>query len=246
MERPIVVGDCSDASSKIALGSSRAAWGKTKLTRSHVVSTLTTRSITTLKLPLGKLKLQRHQHSSPSLARLLDRDFRTEPGSFTAYLPGKMYELFLTALIEGVDVEPACAILSGVCGMQPWHSTERVLYFQGPARPAGMGNLNSLGPSIRDRQNRKAHQFKELHQKLSKESFILQTRFDVSKDTHLGPSAAPMDLNSSAGILRWTDFPDPTHNRPHLTSRGKVEIWDQPGLMTVMGDNQYMFVITTP
>lgn len=127
--------------------------------------------------------------------------------------------------------------------MQPWHSTERVLFFQGPSRPAGMANLNSLGPSIRDRNNRKAHQFKELHQKLSKESFVLQTRYDVSKDTQMGASAVPMDLNNTAGILRWTDFPDPPHNRPpHLTSRGKVEIWDQPGLMTVMMDNQYTYV----
>lgn len=149
-----------------------------------------------------------------------------------------MYELSLTALVEGADLDSACAILRGYCGMQPWHSTDRVLYFQGPARPAGMGNLSSLGPSIR--QNRaKASQFKELHTKLSKEAFIIQARYDVSRDSHMGPSSPPMDLNHTPGILRWTDFPDPPHSRPHLTSRGKVEIWDQPGLMAVMADNQH-------
>lgn len=215
-------------------------WGKTNLTRGHVGrrSTATATIILINQPPISSLTGATLNSQTRWSCILHLGTSQTSTGARLLAI-ATMYELFLTALIEGVDLDPACAILSGVCGMQPWHSTERVLFFQGPYRPSGLANLNSLGPSIRDRNNRKVHQFKELHQKLSKESFVLQTRYDVSKDTQMGPEAAAMDLNSTPGILRWTDFPDPPHNRPHLTSRGKVEIWDQPGLMAMMADNQF-------
>ncbi|KNB01793.1 hypothetical protein FOXG_04938 [Fusarium oxysporum f. sp. lycopersici 4287] len=48
---------------------------------------------------------------------------------------------------------------------------------------------------------------------------------------------APMDLDATQGILRWTDFPDPPRGQPLLTQRKKVELWDQKKLPSIMRDN---------
>lgn len=147
-----------------------------------------------------------------------------------------MYELFLTALVEDKDLNTACAILSGLCGMPPWESVHRVLYFQGPPRPVGISNQSSI-----DKPMRKDIGFlwKELHQNLMRQSFILQARYEVLKDRDMGPNAPSMDLDAQQGILRWTDFPDPPRGQPLLIQRKKVELWDQKKLPSVMRDNNY-------
>ncbi|KAM5352782.1 hypothetical protein ACJ41O_005504 [Fusarium nematophilum] len=153
-----------------------------------------------------------------------------------------MYELFLTALVEDSDFGAACAVLGGLCGMPPWESVHRVLYFQGPPRPVGISNQNSIDKPIRKDTG---FLWKELHQNLSRQSFVLQTRYEVLKDRGMGPDAAPMDLDATPGILRWTDFPDPPHGRPMLTQRKKVELWDQKKLPSVLRDNQHQFKTET-
>jgi mediator of RNA polymerase II transcription subunit 18 len=55
-----------------------------------------------------------------------------------------------------------------------------------------------------------------------------------------------MDLDSTMGMLRWTDFPDPPHGRPMLTQRKKVELWDQKKLPSIMRDNLCQYVIPHP
>lgn len=169
-----------------------------------------------------------------------------------------MYELFLTALIEDGDLEPACSILEGYCGMRPWETVHRVLYFQGPQKPAGIPNQSSIEKPIRKET---AMLWKELHHSLNRQSFILQARYDLqhlkawqaatadstaTAGTDAGsypapPAAASSDLNTIPGILRWTDFPDAPQGRPNITQRKKVELWDQKKLLSVMNDNKHQY-----
>jgi mediator of RNA polymerase II transcription subunit 18 len=149
-----------------------------------------------------------------------------------------MYELSLTALVEDSDFAAACAVLSGVCAMPPWETRNRVLYFQGPPRASGISNQSSFEKPIRKEV---AILWKELHQNLSRQSFVMQARYDILKDRDMGPAAAPMDLDAAPGILRWADFPDPPHGRPMITQRKKVELWDQRKLPSIMRDNHYQF-----
>lgn len=149
-----------------------------------------------------------------------------------------MYELSLTAFVEDGDFHATCAVLGGLCGMPSWESVARVLYFQGPPQPVGMANHKSL-----DKPLRKDTTFllRDLHQNLSRQPYLLQARYDVVKDRDMGDSAAPADLDSVPGMLRWTDFPDPPQGRPHITQRKKVEIWEQRHLMSLLNDNRYMY-----
>jgi mediator of RNA polymerase II transcription subunit 18 len=147
-----------------------------------------------------------------------------------------MHEIFLTALIEDKDFTSACAVLGGLTNMDPWESIQRVLYFQGPQRPMGISNQSSIEKPIR---NNTGFLWKELHQNLTRQSFILQTRYDVLKDRDMGANASPMDLDATQGILRWTDFPDPPRGQPLLTQRKKVELWDQKKLPSIMRDNNH-------
>lgn len=150
-----------------------------------------------------------------------------------------MYELFLTAFVEGSDIQAACAILSGYCAMPAWETVNRVLYFHGPPRPAGISNQSSI-----DKPMRKDSVFlwKDLHQNLSRQSFILQTRYEILKDRDMGHAATAMDLDATAGILRWADFPDPPRGWPLLTQRKIVELWEHKKLSSVMRDNNHQLV----
>lgn len=157
-----------------------------------------------------------------------------------------MYELFLTALVEEADFSTACSVIEGLCGMQPWETIHRVLYFQGPqGQPVGLPNHASMGLSD-------PRPWKELHANLSRQAFITQVRYDLhdfknkTPDVVMGntsdsvPSAASAsNLDAFPGMLRWTDFPDPPHGRPNITQRKKVEIWEQKNLTAVMRDNNY-------
>ncbi|GJN83994.1 mediator complex subunit Med18 [Purpureocillium lilacinum] len=153
-----------------------------------------------------------------------------------------MYELFLTALVEDADFQAACAVLGGFCAMPPWETVNRVLYFQGPPRPAGISNQSSIDKPMRKDV---AFLYKDLHQNLSRQSFVLQARYEILKDRDMGPSSAPQDLDAAAGILRWADFPDPPTARPVLTQRKVVELWEQKKLPSVMRDNNYQFKTET-
>ncbi|KAL6812093.1 mediator complex, subunit Med18 [Trichoderma sp. SZMC 28015] len=153
-----------------------------------------------------------------------------------------MYELFLTALVEDSDINTALAVLSGFCSMQPWESVSRVIYFQGPPRPSGITNQRSFEKPIRKEA---ALLWKELHQNLSRQSFVLQARYEIYKDRDLGPSAEPVDLDTVPGILRWTDFPDPPRNQPILAQRKKVELWEQRKLLSVLRENNHQYKTET-
>ncbi|KAJ4122744.1 hypothetical protein NW768_010186 [Fusarium equiseti] len=153
-----------------------------------------------------------------------------------------MHEIFLTALIEDKDFGAACSVLGGLTNMDPWKSIQRVLYFQGPPRPMGISNQSSIEKPIRPGTG---FLWKDLHQNLTRQSFILQTRYDVLQDRDMGPNAPPMDLDATQGILRWTDFPDPPRKQPLLTQRKMVELWEQKRLPSLMRDNNHTFKTET-
>ncbi|CAF3615900.1 hypothetical protein SNK03_003890 [Fusarium graminearum] len=154
-----------------------------------------------------------------------------------------MHEIFLTALIEDKDFAGACSVLGGLTNMDPWESIQRVLYFQGPPRPMGIFNQSSIKKPISPPNT--GFLWKELHQNLTRQSFILQTRYDVLKDRDMGTNAPAMDLDATQGVLKWTDFPDPPRGQPLLTQRKKVELWEQKMLPSLMRDNNHTFKTET-
>ena len=146
-----------------------------------------------------------------------------------------MYEVFLTAFVEDADLPAARAVLGGLCGMPAWESLSRVLYFQGTGRPSGISNQSSIERPVRN----VALLWRELHQSLSRQSFVLQARYEVVKERDMGSGAQAVNLDELSGVLRWTDFPEPPQGRPILTQRKKVEIWEQKKLPSILRDNSY-------
>ncbi|KXH67931.1 hypothetical protein CSAL01_01100 [Colletotrichum salicis] len=149
-----------------------------------------------------------------------------------------MYELFLTTLVDDDDIQAACSVLGGLCAMPAWQSLHRVLYFKGPGKPGGISNQTSI---VKTPRKDIQMLWKDLHQQLSRQSYILQARYEVFKDKDFGPTAPEVDFNARPGTLRWTDFPDPPQVRSSVTQRKKTEIWDQRNLLSVMKDNNYQF-----
>lgn len=147
-----------------------------------------------------------------------------------------MYEAFMTSVVEDAEFIPACSVLEGLCSMKAWESVVRVLYFQGPPRPSGLSNQTSIEKPIRKNT---APLWRDLHQNLSRQSFVVQARYEILKDRDFGADAKPMELDATPGILRWTDFPDPPHGKPLLMQRKMVELWDQRGLTSVLRDNHH-------
>ena len=93
-----------------------------------------------------------------------------------------MYEIFLTSVVASADFERANAVLQGLCAMSAWKSTHRVLYFSGPPKPRGLAL-----PDDRKR-SQFGRQWVELSQYLSRSSFVVQARYDLSKDKDFGSS----------------------------------------------------------
>lgn len=158
-----------------------------------------------------------------------------------------MHELFLTAVVPDVDIERAKALLQGLSGMTARGTVHRILYFAGPPQPRGLSVKRAIPQPIQPAQGRL---WAELHQQMSRQSFVLQARYPVNRD-ELGaePAASPgaaAILNGSAqGTLRWTDIPDPTGGSNAtgimrmVTQRKKVELADTRNLPTILTDNGY-------
>jgi len=94
-----------------------------------------------------------------------------------------MHELFLTATVGATDFEQATAVLQGLCAMAAWQSRHRVLYFNGPTQAKGLTNPRSIQPSPYGKW------WTELSQQLSRQSYILQVRYEVFKDGDFGTAA---------------------------------------------------------
>ncbi|CEJ91756.1 hypothetical protein VHEMI07448 [[Torrubiella] hemipterigena] len=149
-----------------------------------------------------------------------------------------MYEIFLTAFVEDADYDAACSVVGGLCSMKPWESIYRILYFQGPSRPTGLSNQSSIEKPIRKNV---APLWKELHQNLSRLSFVVQAKYEIVKDRDMGISGKPIEFKTTPGILRWADFPDPPSSKPLLTQRKMVELWEQRDIPSILYDNNYTF-----
>lgn len=150
-----------------------------------------------------------------------------------------MYEIFLTTVIPPEDIKATCSILAGLCAMPAWESLNRVLYFKGPSRPNGFSNQSSI---VKAGQRKDAGAlWKEMHQQLSRQSHVIQARYEVFKDKDFG-NTEPADFDARPGVLRFTDFPDPPLKgaNANLTQRKKTEIWDQKNLPSIMRDNNYV------
>ncbi|KAH6684944.1 mediator complex, subunit Med18 [Plectosphaerella plurivora] len=150
-----------------------------------------------------------------------------------------MYDIFLSSIVQDEDIKATCSILSGLCAMPAWESLHRVLYFKGPARPNGISNQSSI---VKTGQRKDTIAlWKELHQQLSRQSYVVQARFEVFKDKDFG-NATPANFDAQPGVLRWTDFPDPPQKGAGagVTQRKRTEIWEQRNLPSIMRDNNYL------
>ncbi|KAI1485648.1 mediator complex, subunit Med18 [Biscogniauxia mediterranea] len=144
-----------------------------------------------------------------------------------------MRELFLTATVPASDFDVACAIFQGLTWMTARQTAYRILYFAGQPVPKGLPNMRNL------RMTPLAPLWNELSRQLSRSSYVLQTRYEVSPTADFGKDTG-MDFNNSKGTLLWTDLPDPLRDTP-IISRKKVEIPDQTFLPTILADNSHTY-----
>ncbi|KAI1076364.1 mediator complex, subunit Med18 [Whalleya microplaca] len=144
-----------------------------------------------------------------------------------------MRELFLTASVKDADFIMACAVLQGLTWMTARHTVHRILFYHGDPRPSALKNMRAF------QQSRYSTLWKELSAQLLRSSYVLQTAYEVSPDSHFGTGSA-MEFNLLPGTLRWTDLPDPMRDTP-ITSRKKIEIPDQSNLPTAMLDNGFRY-----
>lgn len=86
-----------------------------------------------------------------------------------------MYELWLTSVIRADQLEQACAVFQGYCAMSPRHSFSRLLFFEGPDEPKALSRLPN-----------RSLQWNELSQQLSRQSYVLKARYDVSEAKDFG------------------------------------------------------------
>lgn len=150
-----------------------------------------------------------------------------------------MYELSLLGFVEDKDVGRAVSILSGVCAQTPWEALYHVYYYRGPGRPSGMANPS---PTPTNQQKDVPALWKELDRALSRQSYHLQVRHEVSK-ADFG-KLEPTELDVDPGVLRWVDFPDPAQTvvgieKGAVTQRKKVEIWGQKNLHSLVKGKGY-------
>ena len=150
-----------------------------------------------------------------------------------------MYELSLVGFVEDKDVPSAVSILSGVCAQPPWESTHHVHFYRGPGRPSGMVNPS---PTPTPLQKDVPALWKEIDRALSRQSYQIQVRHEVSR-ADFGKAEA-VDYDADPAILRWVDFPEPAQavvgiEKGAITQRKKVEIWGQKNLHSLVKGKGY-------
>lgn len=145
-----------------------------------------------------------------------------------------MHELFLTAVVGDGDFDMACAILQGLTWMTARHNVYRISLFTGQPQPRGLTNLRSV-QTTQQQARAYAPFWENLSKQLTRSSYILKLMHEVSIESDFG-NDSEVDLNSLAGTLCWTDFPDPLRDTP-VTQRKRIDIPDQKNLLLVMHDN---------
>jgi mediator of RNA polymerase II transcription subunit 18 len=160
-----------------------------------------------------------------------------------------MHELFLSAYVANDDRFRALGILQGYCGMNPQSLLRRRLMFEGPRGR----NLTGIDPNFIARQPpAKSRLWKELHEQLIRQSYVITLIYEVSRDDFeqpeiVGVGAAPaklgpvLECDGIPGILRWADLPDPAGSRP-VNSRMAVNIADEKNLCATLQSNGHKFI----
>lgn len=87
-----------------------------------------------------------------------------------------MYEFFLVRTVSDDDLLQARALLQGYCAMPESHQFHRTLFFRGPNQPNGFKKWKL------DEKNPHNKSFRDLHQYLTKTSYILQAKFPVPQN----------------------------------------------------------------
>lgn len=150
-----------------------------------------------------------------------------------------MYELSLLGFVDDKDVDRALSILSGVCAQTPWETIHHVHYYRGPGRPSGMANPS---PTPTAQQKDVPALWKELDRALSRQSYHIQVRHEVSR-ADFGKGELT-DFDADPAVLRWVDFPEPAQavagvEKGAVTQRKKVEIWGQKNLHSLVKGKGY-------
>lgn len=161
-----------------------------------------------------------------------------------------MHELFLMAVVPDADLERAQALLQGLCGMTAHRTLRRVLFFAGPPQPRGLAVRRSI-------PNPQQRLWADLHQQMTRQSFIVQARYTVRPEDFGPPQQqndppkqtrnAAIASGSMPGLLRWQDLPDPTSSSSAAgilrltTQRKKIDIPDTRNLPAILADNSYHF-----
>lgn len=89
------------------------------------------------------------------------------------------HEIFLTAVVPDADAPKARAVLSGVTEMHERHHFTKIRYLH--RKDPGAKSLDPL-KSLQQEKSPNAVRWKELHQILLKQPFIIQERVDISQE----------------------------------------------------------------
>ncbi|KAK3944459.1 hypothetical protein QBC46DRAFT_165253 [Diplogelasinospora grovesii] len=159
-----------------------------------------------------------------------------------------MHEIFLTATVQPENVETVRAILQGYCEGGERQRVTLVRHLHRRDESSGMiANIKGL-PTIKELQKEKGPNtalWQELHQSLAKQSYILQTRYDVTEEFSNAQAGDPRAVGAAGkkpvvGTLRWNDQCDPPSNRypPFVTQRRCLEIRDK-NLELILAANKF-------
>lgn len=150
-----------------------------------------------------------------------------------------MYELSLIGFVDDKDVANSLSVLAGVCAQTPWEAIHHVHFYRGSGRPSGMANPS---PTPTHQQKDVPALWKELDRALSRQSYNIQVRHEVSRSSF--GAAQLTDLDADPAILRWLDFPEPAQavtgvEKGAVTQRKKIEIWGQKNLHSLVRGKGY-------
>jgi mediator of RNA polymerase II transcription subunit 18 len=87
-----------------------------------------------------------------------------------------MHEVFLTAVVADAATVMARSVLQGYCAMPEHHQLHRVMFYQGPEKPVGFKKLTEISRSSN------AKLWSDLHQNLSRQSYMVQVRFKLDNE----------------------------------------------------------------
>ncbi|KAI1001605.1 hypothetical protein K3495_g6593 [Podosphaera aphanis] len=155
-----------------------------------------------------------------------------------------MHEVFFDAIIAQEDLEKTARVLQGYCNMAPVSFLRRKLFWEGPPGPDLKG-LNLQHENIQRAIPAKKALWKNLHDNLCTQSYILTLTYDLDQEKQLGKrnsdeEGPELDCDQLHGTLRWNDIPDPGANKV-AHSRIFVSIEKETKLCEILKASNYRF-----